>query len=87
MLLLGEDMLDAGADRGFSFIRLARPLGHGPFQGLSAMDAADEAALGEELLFLSAAISAVGPEIGGGVLGIEQSLTQTRPHPPLRRRW
>ncbi len=72
MLLLGEDMLDAGSDRGFALVRLARPLGHRPPPGLPVMDAAEEAALGEELLVPGAAIGAVGPEVGGRVPGIDQ---------------
>lgn len=71
-LLLREDVLDAGADRGFPGIGLGHALRHRLAGGLPAVDAAGLAAIGQEVLVSLGAIGRVGPDIGRGVARIDQ---------------
>lgn len=85
VLLLGEDMFDARANGRFEGVRPTDRVGHGPTLGLLAMDAADEAVLGEERLIGGRAIGRVGPDRRRRVaLVVRGSCGQTeRPRAPL----
>lgn len=76
--LLGEDMLDAGADLRLHVVGASRRIRHGPALGLLAMDSADEAVLVEEGFVCGRTIGYVGPDALGGVAAIEQTFAQPR---------
>lgn len=73
-----EDVLDAGADFRFQRVGIAHRLRHRAARGLLAVDAADEAVLGQELLVDLRPIGRVGPHRAGGVGLVEQPLAEPR---------
>ena len=74
VLLVGEDVLDGGADRRLLRIRPRHVLGHRLAYGLSAVNAADHEALREPGLVLPAPVGAVRPDLRAGVLPAHQVL-------------
>lgn len=79
VLLLSEDMLDVSANLGYSRIGPCRPLRHLPVPGLYAIDVADPTLPFEPLLVGLAAISRIGPDVGGGVV-VHHDVPE---HPPI----
>ena len=77
--LMREGMLDMGAHRGFGRVRPRMVPRLRPASRLASMDAADTAEAGQIPLVLRRPICGVGPDIGGGVVRIDQSLAQLRP--------
>lgn len=64
VLLVGEDVLDTGANLRFGRVRLRGPFGHRLASGLLAMDAADPALPLEPPLVGLAAMGGIGPDVG-----------------------
>lgn len=76
MLLLREDMLDLGTDRGFLRIGLGGPPRHRLAGGLLAMDLAALAAIAEVVLIGLGAVGSVCPHIRSRVGRIDQTFAQ-----------
>ena len=76
---MGEGVLNMGAHRGLLRVGTHGTLGHRLALRLLAMDAAELADAGEEPLVFRRAIGAVGPDVGSGVVGVDQPLAQPRP--------
>lgn len=73
VLLMREDMLDPRADRGFGRIRPRNVLRHRLARRLAAMDAADQHLRSQPFLVLLRTIGTVGPDLGGRIVGRDQS--------------
>lgn len=82
VLLLGEDMFDAGSNPGFDRVGLGGPLWHRLASWLPAMDAADPALSPEPFLVGLAAIGGVRPDVRGSVVVCHD----VPEHPPVEAR-
>jgi hypothetical protein len=72
----GEGMFDARPDRGLAGVGPRGSAGQGLSLGLFAMDAADFADIREMVFVRLGAVGRIGPDVGGGVVRINQSLAQ-----------
>ena len=79
-LLLGEDVLDPGADLRAGGIAAADMRCHRPSLRLAVVDLAAEAVPVHEGFVRPRAIGAVGPDGGAGVRSVEKAATE---HPPI----
>ena len=73
ILLPGENMFDAGADARFLGIGRSRRLGHGTAARFLAVDLALKHVLGEPAFVGLGAVGAIGPNIGTGIVGGQQT--------------